>query len=1143
MRPYRVLSVLVGSFLLPGVASAASWTVDASGSGDYETIGEAISAAADGDTISVEPGTYEEAVDLGGKDLTITSTGGSGSTVIDALSNGGNALAIDNGETASISGFTIHNTGSRGIYTSKATVTFDDIVVEDCGTDYSTYGGAVYVNGGTVSFTSSELTNGGGYYGGLVYVASKGVVSFDDSTLSEGTAYYGGGVFVSSGSLTLTDSTVTGNYTYYYGGGLYLAAGTTLTSSGTTYDENGGAYTHGPAIYATTGADVTMTDDTVTGNDADYYYYGYYGAVSIDTGSTLVATRVTFSGNYAYYGAALTVSSYAEATLDQCTFTGNEAYYYGGALAVTGGADAIVTDTTFSDNVGPYGGAIYAGSAFTLEISDSTIEDNESNTGYGGGLYAYYGDLHVADSTFDGNYTSASVGGAVYLQQLYSEAFFERVTFTANEASISSAGAVYGYYYVDALFEDCTFEDNWAAASGGAVYGYYLLGKFTFDGGSMSGNTADAGSGGAVVVYYNADVEATGTTFDSNSAYSDGGAIYAYYTANVEVSDLTFSGNSADHGSGGAIYGYYDIDVNATDVAFSGNSAYTSGGAIFDYYYVNMDLSGTSFDSNVAQKGSGGGVYYDAYSSGAGNFTGADLTFTGNTADVSGGGLVIAAAAEGDLSDTSFESNSTTRNYGGGLYSYYNVDLRVANVNFCGNSAYIGGGAMHYALTGTTDSWTNNVFQENSATYGGGLAGEYVYALSLVNNTFVGNDASGDGGGLYFYYAYVDFRNNLVGYSGDGDGVVADDADTVTYSSWTYNDWYSNASTDASGQLDATDINGSGTLYSDPVLGDWTADGDCSNDDLVPLPASPLIDAGDPTVTDPDGSVSDIGAYGGPGSIVYDGDGDGSYNVHDCNDADATIYPDAIEIPDDGIDQDCDGSDLSGDDLDHDGDGYQTSAVGGPDCDDNDATVNPDATEVWYNGVDEDCDGNDDDQDGDGWDVYTDCDDLDATIYPGAEETYYDGIDQDCAEDDDYDVDGDGYIGEGGGGDDCDDFDEDTHPDAYDAWYDGVDADCDGASDYDKDGDGYDAVAYGGTDCDDEDPDVGECGGIDEGDTGDTDGGGGGDDTGAGQADTGKLGVDTGSGCGCGTPRGSGAAVPIAGLALGLIAARRRRGA
>jgi hypothetical protein len=72
----------------------------------------------------------------------------------------------------------------------------------------------------------------------------------------------------------------------------------------------------------------------------------------------------------------------------------------------------------------------------------------------------------------------------------------------------------------------------------------------------------------------------------------------------------------------------------------------------------------------------------------------------------------------------------------------------------------------------------------------------------------------------------------------------------------------------------------------------------------------------------------------------------------DCDDSDPSIHPGAEEVPYDGIDQDCDGADLT----DVDGDGFEGSEVGGDDCDDTRADVNPDAMELPCNDVDEDCD-------------------------------------------------------------------------------------------------------------------------------------------------------------------------------------------
>jgi len=55
-----------------------------------------------------------------------------------------------------------------------------------------------------------------------------------------------------------------------------------------------------------------------------------------------------------------------------------------------------------------------------------------------------------------------------------------------------------------------------------------------------------------------------------------------------------------------------------------------------------------------------------------------------------------------------------------------------------------------------------------------------------------------------------------------------------------------------------------GLVWTDPLLVQWSNDVDSSNDNYLLQTSSPLLDAGDPSVPDADGSLSDIGFYGGP---------------------------------------------------------------------------------------------------------------------------------------------------------------------------------------------------------------------------------------------------------------------------------------
>lgn len=283
------------------------------------------------------------------------------------------------------------------------------------------------------------------------------------------------------------------------------------------------------------------------------------------------------------------------------------------------------------------------------------------------------------------------------------------------------------------------------------------------------------------------------------------------------------------------------------------------------------------------------------------------------------------------------------------------------------------------------------------------------------------------------------------------------------------------------------------------------ADENC--DDGIDNDCDDKIDNEDPDCDEDDSEQPDTGQAGAiPISLNQpltvpcpDADQDGHNADYcggkDCDDVDININPDASEICDDGVDNDCDGY-VDGDDIecggtqqenedeekkkkvepepikkkekkkkttpchDNDGDGYgnpASSACTNPelDCDDSDPNTYPGATRL-CDGKDNDCNGKlaecDTDDDGDGYAEYQgDCNDNDDKVYPGAKEKC-DGKDNDCNGDTDEgcspncpDTDGDGSGPTSCGGTDCNDSDSTIYDGAPEICEDKIDQDCNGS--------------------------------------------------------------------------------------------------
>ncbi len=350
----------------------------------------------------------------------------------------------------------------------------------------------------------------------------------------------------------------------------------------------------------------------------------------------------------------------------------------------------------------------------------------------------------------------------------------------------------------------------------------------------------DGGYGERVVVIHEGEgpdtvLEGFTLTHGGDAALGrDGGGLYIR-ASSPTLTDLVIADNIAGD-DGGGVYIAGDASPLLTRVHVTGNSAVFDGGGI-----CIKDGASPTLEQGIV---------------------------TGNSGGDDGGGI----HSEG--------STVTLRNvlladnhagFGGGMSIDASQDT-LENVRMTGNDTTMDGGGVRLS-GGAQATVTNGIFAGNSSgDDGGGVRLSALSMLTLTNVTIVGNDAGDGGGGIDLRDASLTMTNailagNTAGLDGGG-MAIADDVVDVDVS---YTIAWGNLPDDYLGQ-DLSTLESNQAL--DPQLL-ATDDADPTLWDLHLGSVSEAIDAGDPGVTDPDSSVCDPGAYGGPGAASWDLDWDG----------------------------------------------------------------------------------------------------------------------------------------------------------------------------------------------------------------------------------------------------------------------------
>lgn len=550
-------------------------------------------------------------------------------------------------------------------------------------------------------------------------------------------------------------------------------------------------------------------------------------------GSVLVMCPGTYSGPLAISGKSLTLRG-----RDGADSTIIDAGDDGPALVVanTPSPGVTVRGLTLQNgrNAGAGGGVRCTQSR--LVINASVIANNVADGG--GGLYASFCSLTVTGTLFQNNDGNSRSGGGAWVVD--SSGAIDSSRFLGNQAELGGGVAIVEGTMV---LRDSEIRDNVGSVRGGGLY-------HSSNASVLRTTIADNSSnwiGGGVYVFRHAPT-ISASTIRGNTSVNDGGGFYIHQSR-VRLLDNTIAANLAQDDGGGVRV--FESECRLEGNLIQNNQAGDGGGGV-RLSHLQSVLIGNVVRNNSSGN-IGGGIELDNDSSivrgGA---------VVGNSS-LSGGGMAITLAPFNGCRVEGVEIRDNDATVGGGIYmadNYTPVEMRRLTIE--GNQASRGAGLDVRATDFTLD---HSVFDGNVATDEGGAIAHRppgacpaapcppANPVGTIDFIVAYNNAAAAGGFLWSSQAGLSIENSIMELN---DGIGVDLDGDIAEPVWRYNDMRPRS---FDGMDDPTGTRGNisaNPLFIAPAAGDFRLQA-----------GSPARNAGDPALTDADGSRADMGRFGG----------------------------------------------------------------------------------------------------------------------------------------------------------------------------------------------------------------------------------------------------------------------------------------